>query len=131
MSSPLLRVAALAAGLSLLLGAATAGTALADPAAAAGPAARVVPAAARGGAPPASAVLTLLNGDRLLTGSAGGGRPSDVVLRSPGSGLAGDRSTTSDRRPSPPEPVRRRSPFSSVSTALAGGAPPRAAAGTT
>jgi hypothetical protein len=89
MSSPLLRVAALAAGLSLLLGAATAGTALADPAAAAGPAARVVPAAARGGAPPASAVLTLLNGDRLLTGSAGGGRPPDVVLRSPGSGLAG------------------------------------------
>lgn len=88
MPSPLLRFAVLAAGLPLLAGAATAGTALAGTAATAGTAARVVPAAARGGAPPPGAVLTLINGDRLLTGQAGDGRRSSVVLRAPGSGLA-------------------------------------------
>lgn len=89
MPSPLLRMAALAAGLPVLLGAA-AGTALAAPASATGPSAgHTGPAAARWGEPPTPAMLTLINGDRLLTGPAGDGRRSSVVLRAPGSGLAG------------------------------------------
>ena len=89
MPSALLRMAALAAGLPLLLlGAATAGTAQAQRAAAAGPAARVVPAAARGGVPPTTAPLTLLNGDRVLTRSAPTGIRVGAVPRVLGSSLA-------------------------------------------
>ncbi len=84
MPSTLLRIAALAAALPVLLGAATAGTALARPTTAA----RVDPAAPRAGAPSATAALTLINGDRLLTGSDGKGRRSSVVLKAPGSGLS-------------------------------------------
>jgi hypothetical protein len=84
MPSALLRRAALAAALPVLLGAATAGTALAGPTTAT----RVDPAAPRAGAPPETTALTLINGDRLLTSADGNGRHSSVVLKAPGSGLS-------------------------------------------
>ncbi|HET7012691.1 MAG TPA: hypothetical protein VFI65_02200 [Streptosporangiaceae bacterium] len=87
MPSTLLRRATLAAALPILLGTATAGTALARPTTAT----RVDPAAPRAGAPPKTAApsaLTLVNGDRLLTGSDANGRRSTVVLNAPGSGLS-------------------------------------------
>jgi len=54
----------------------------------AGRSAHTIPPAVREGEAPASAVLTLINGDRLLAGSAGDGRRSSVVVRTRGSGLA-------------------------------------------
>lgn len=93
MPFPLLRraklVAELAAALPVLLGAATAGTALARPATAP----RLNPVSSRAGASPPTAPLTLLNGDRLLTGSDGEGNRSSVVLKAPGSGLSGSLTT--------------------------------------